>query len=243
MAAFIVIGGVALNIFVYSDESGVFDKVHNDVFVFGGLIFLDKSSKDIYCRKYAAAENVIYSSGTMKKDQEIKAARISNKEKNKLYRSLNKCYKFGIVINEKKVLDRIFDGKKDKQRYLDYAYKIGIKRAFQSMITDGLIYAGDVENIYFYVDEHTTATNGRYELREALELELKNGTYNLEYSCYYKPLFSKVKNVDVRFCNSASVTLVRAADIVANKVYHISLSGNDFTEEINSRHMYITKLP
>ena len=29
-----------MNIFVYADESGVFDRIHNDVFVFGGLIGL-----------------------------------------------------------------------------------------------------------------------------------------------------------------------------------------------------------
>ncbi len=111
------------------------------------------------------------------------------------------------------------------------------------MIEQGLINPDDVNNIYFYVDEHTTATNGRYELREALEQELKNGTYNLDYNIYYQPLFPKVKSVDLQFCNSAAVTLVRAADIIANKVYYISLNSNDFSSEINNRHMYITRLP
>ena len=27
-----------MNIFVYSDESGVLDKAHNDIFAFGGLV-------------------------------------------------------------------------------------------------------------------------------------------------------------------------------------------------------------
>jgi hypothetical protein len=30
------------------------------------------------------------------------------------------------------------------------------------------------------MDEHTTATDGRYELREALEMELKIGPYNYD---------------------------------------------------------------
>ncbi len=232
-----------MNIFVYSDESGVFDKVHNDKFVFGGLIFLDKDSRDICCRKYSKAESVIYSAGVIESGKEIKAARISNSDKNKLYRSLNSCYKFGVVIDEKLILDRIFSSKKDKQRYLDYAYKIGVKRAFKQMINQKIISADEVENIYFYVDEHTTATNGRYELREALEQELKNGTYNFEYSKFYEPIFTKVKTVDLKFCNSENVTLVRGADIVANKIYFISLNGGDFSDEIKNRHMYITRLP
>lgn len=232
-----------MNIFIFSDESGVFDKLHNSKFVFGGLIFLDKQSKDICCRQYLNAERAIYSSGLIENGKEIKAARISNSHKNKLYRSLNNCYKFGIVIDEQTVLDRIFNSKKDKQRYLDYAYKIGIKRALEQMIKQGLIVPDDVKNMYFYVDEHTTATNGRYELREALEQEFKNGTYNWNYNKYYMPLFPKVNSIELQFCNSAAVTLVRAADIIANKVYYISLNHNDFSFEINNRHMYITNLP
>lgn len=33
-----------MNIFVYSDESGVFDKIHNKIFVFGGAIFYQQMS-------------------------------------------------------------------------------------------------------------------------------------------------------------------------------------------------------
>lgn len=34
-----------MNIYVYSDESGVFDKEHNEYFVFGGLILLEQETK------------------------------------------------------------------------------------------------------------------------------------------------------------------------------------------------------
>ena len=69
------------------------------------------------------------------------------------------------------------------------------------------------------MDEHTTATDGRYELKEALEQELKIGTYNYSYSVFYKPIFPNLKTLNMRFCNSQKVTLVRSADIIANKVY------------------------
>ena len=48
-----------MDIFVYSDESGVFDVDHNDIFVFGGIILLGKGAKDDCARKYAHAENVL----------------------------------------------------------------------------------------------------------------------------------------------------------------------------------------
>lgn len=39
-----------MNIYVYSDESGVFDKEHNDYFVFGGLILLGTEDKEKWSR-------------------------------------------------------------------------------------------------------------------------------------------------------------------------------------------------
>ena len=45
-----------MNIYVYSDESGVFDKGHNDYFVFGGLILLGTEDKEKWSRKYSSIE-------------------------------------------------------------------------------------------------------------------------------------------------------------------------------------------
>ena len=124
--------------------------------------------------------------------------------------------------SKKKLLDRIFISKKDKQRYLDFAYKIAVKRAFQSLINQKLVNPNEVERIYFCVDEHTTATNSIYELRESLEQEFKRGTYNFDYSIYYEPIFKCLKDLHLEYCNSASKLLIRAADIVANRVYYLA---------------------
>lgn len=56
MFFFTLNGGVTLNIYVYSDESGVFDKEHNEYFVFGALILIGNESKEIWSRKYSAAK-------------------------------------------------------------------------------------------------------------------------------------------------------------------------------------------
>ena len=95
-----------INIFIYSDESGVFDKIHNDYFVFGGLICIGKESKDIMSRKYSHAENVVRET-VHNKNQEIKASTISNKNKGKLFRSLNDCHKCGVIIKEQQILESI----------------------------------------------------------------------------------------------------------------------------------------
>lgn len=231
-----------MNIFVYSDESGVFDKIHNEFFVFGGLILLGTDEKNKWTRKYSNVEETIRTNKKVDKLYELKATHISNKEKSKLFRSLNDCIKFGVIINQNKILDRIFQSKKDKQRYLDFAYKIAVKRAFQSLIINGTIKPEDIDKIFFYVDEHTTATNGRYELKEGLEREFKLGTFNYCYDRFYPPIFNCLSEVQLEFCNSASKILVRASDIVANKIYFLARSeGYLKINEISNA--YITFLP
>ena len=226
-----------MDLFIYSDESGVFDKIHNEIFVYGGLIFLGKRQKDEYIRRYRAAEKSIrgskYTDGS-----ELKACRISNQEKGKLYRSLGGAIKFGVIINQKNVLDRIFLSKKDKQRYLDYAYKIGLKRALQKLMEEGVI-EKNIDTIFAYNDEHSTATNGRYELREGLEQEFKIGTYNMQYDKFFPPLFETMQGICLKFCDSRKVTLVRAADIVANRIYYMAL--NRKLENLSG--IYISTLP
>lgn len=230
-----------MNIYVYSDESGVFDKLHNKYFVFGGLIILGTQNKEVWSRRYSAAEKIVRQKREYLKGQEIKATSISNGDKDKLYRSLNNCYKFGVVINQRNLMARIFESKKDKQRYLDYAYKIAVKRAFQELITRRMINPDEVERIHFYIDEHTTATNGCYELREGLEQEFKNGTYNYTYCKFYPPIFPKMHDVQAVFCDSASKLLVRSADIVANRIYYMACQNKAYTDL--SRNLYITTLP
>ncbi|MBQ6852417.1 MAG: DUF3800 domain-containing protein [Oscillospiraceae bacterium] len=233
-----------MNIFVYSDESGVFDKGHNKTFVYGGLVFLSKDDKDVACRKYIHAENAVRQSGTFSRKEELKAAAISPGDKRKLFRSLNDYYKFGVVVDQKRVRDSIMANKKSKQRYLDYVFKIGVKRLLQRLILEGVIHPRGIENIYFFVDEHTTATNGVYELRESLEEEFKYGIHNINFSTFYPPLFPQMGSVHLKYCNSATTTLVRAADIIANRIYHDVLEEAPLKPFDNETHrMLITKLP
>lgn len=227
-----------MDLFIYSDESGVFDKEHNEIYVYGGLIFLGKEQKDGYARKYMAAEKALRGQ-KYAADEELKACRISNKEKGKLYRSMNGAIRFGVIVNQKRVLDRIFQSKKDKQRYLDYVYKIGLKKAPQKMLIEGSIEKNSIENVHVFTDEHTTATNGRYELREGLEQELKNGTYNMQYDKFFPPVFETLGGIELKNCDSSKVPLIRAADIVANRIYFMALNRN--IEKLEG--IYLTTLP
>lgn len=240
-AAFLVLGSELMNLFVYSDESGVFDYIHNDYFVFGGLVLLGTDAKNIAVRKYIAAEKALNTDHKYANDYELKATHISNKEKAKLFRSLNSYYKFAVVVRQQLINKHIFDEKKSKQRYLDYAYKIGLKKLFEHLISKGIITSDNIDNIIVNADEHTTATNGRYELREALIQEYKFGTFNKDWKIFYPPILPNISGLDMNYCNSAKKPLIRAADIIANRVYYYAL--NNKLDEIKYDHLVITILP
>lgn len=214
-----------MDIFIYSDESGVFDYKHNDYYIFGGVMFLSKNEKDISTRKYINVERTIARKERKSLSEEIKADNISYSSSSKIFRSLNQVEKFGVVVRQKFVTQQIFENKKAKQRYLDYVYKICLKRKFESLINNKQINPEEISNIYILCDEHTTATNGRYELREGLLQEFKEGTYNETYSKFFEPIFPNINTLDVHYCNSKKTTLIRAADIVANRIFKFVYKG------------------
>lgn len=215
-----------MNIYVYSDESGVFDRENNDLFVYDGLVLLSKEEHETWKRKYLHVERTIRKIEHIDRSTEVKAFTVSNKSKGKLYRSLNHVEKFGVVIHEKSLLSNIFEQKKSKQRYLDYAYKIALKRKFENLIKRGIIIPEEVNQIIIFVDEHTTATNGKYELEEALRQEFKFGTYNWNWQKFFPPVFPTLKELKVKSCNSQKITLIRSADIIANRLYRCAVRNN-----------------
>jgi hypothetical protein len=230
-----------MNIYIYSDESGVFDYLHNDYFIFGGLICFGNKEKETTARKYSHAEKVIIESRKYDKNIELKASNISNADKGKLFRSLNNSFKFSVLIKQKELQKEIFENKRHKQRFLDYAYKIVLKKCFNQMISKGILNPDNVEYIFVSVDEHTTATDGKYELKENLLNEFKNGTFNYEWDKFFEPIFNSLKDVIVKFCDSGKTRLVRAADIVANHCYY-SANKNHGTIEAKTN-MFIYVLP
>ena len=228
-----------MNIYVYSDESGVLDKVHNDYYVFGGLLFISEEERDSKSRQFLGAEKNIRISEKIPFSTEIKACNIKVKSKNKLYRCLSDTERFGVVIKQKSLTnDALFSNKKTKQRYLDWVYKMAIKKKLEKMIANKTINPDDVETISFLVDEHSTATNGWYELRESLEKEFKIGMWNFDYMTFHKPLFLNIKSVNLQYCNSSKKTLVRAADIIANHIFYYANNNNGRIPEENKLNIY-----
>jgi len=145
------------------------------------------------------------------------------------------------VIELDKINSYIWTTPKHKQRYLDYAYKISVKRCLEALIKEGRIDPENVKNLYFYVDEHTTATNGRYELCESIEQEFKTGQFNPTWQTFHPPLFPNLESVSVQYRDSKSTVLVRAADIVANRIFHYA--NNDPFYNSSKDNLYVIRMP
>ena len=56
---------------------------------------------------------------------------------------------------------------------------------------------------------------------------LNDCTFNTNYSRFFPPIFPDLKDVQLEFCDSSAPNkrLVRGADIVANKIYYLTTSG------------------
>ena len=230
-----------MNLYIYSDESGVFDAAHNEYFVFAGIICFGKKQQEKAARMYSHAERVLRQNDYPSRGSELKASSISNKAKSKLFRSLNPFYKFCVCIEESHVHPGVYEHKKHKQRYLDYAYKMVLRKCLESLSEWGMVPSQEVRNIFVSVDEHSTATDGRYELREGLLNEFKNGTFNITYDAYFEPVFPNLETVTVDFCDSSKVFLIRASDIIANHCYHAAISSKG--RIAGQRNMFVYYLP
>ena len=68
----------------------------------------------------------------------------------------------------------------------------------------------------------------------------KVGTFNYMRTQYFPPIFPNIQNVSLRLCDSKANTLIRAADIVANHIYHDCISGGKMQIKPN---LHITNFP
>lgn len=227
---------------VFSDESGVFDRNRDRFFTFGGLI-LDAENGEVskLSSSYSSMEEKLRKKDEYTGVNELKATKLSFQDRRRMFATLKPFYKFGIVITLDEILDRIFTSKKSKQRYQDYAYKIGLKNALKQLIFTGILSVEDLLRFNITVDQHATATDGRYELEEGLLMELKEGTYNMRFDKFFEPLFRNTQSLRVVFADSKDNVLVRAADIVANRIYFEANSGS--LRKLKNMNMTITELP
>lgn len=211
-----------MKLYAYVDESGTFDQYHNDLFVYGGIVVPGKEAKDNLERRYIDVEsNIRENSAELMADDEVKASLLTMRERKRLYKVVEKspCYQFGVVVNQRELSANVFADKRFKQRYLDWALKMGLKRCLLSMLDRGAILEKGISKVAVFVDEHSSSTSGKYNLHDSINEELRCGMYSAN-GVFHEPVFSpKLPEISVNYLDSKTVTLIRAADITANWIF------------------------
>lgn len=127
------------------------------------------------------------------------------------------CHQFAVIVDQKKLRDEVFDSKKRKQRYLDYALKRGVKAGIVDALRLQNIATRDADAVSVVVDEHSTSTDGKYNLAESIDEELRCGMFNPTWQKFYPPVFGTwLPRIPVSYVDSSKVAMVRAADVTAN---------------------------
>lgn len=227
-----------MNLFIYSDESGTFSK-KSKLFLFAGYIFVSKEQKDKHLFWFKQKEKAFKIKNNI--SNELKGSKITIEQKATLTKKLNNVFKFSVVINIKDIYDSILSSKRTKQRYLDFAYKLGLKNALNKMIRKRIINPDEVTNMFIFQDEHTTATDGFYELKSSLKQEFKDGIIDIE-GFYHEPLFKNLKSLEVKLCNSKNNTLIRASDLLCNLIW-TNINNDNKIRNLLINNLCIIELP
>ena len=79
-----------------------------------------------------------------------------------------------------------------------------------------------------------------YELKENLRNEFKRGTFSMTYNVFYEPIFTNLEDLDVNYCDSKKVALIRVADIIANHIYYEATNKNTIKRK---KGLFLLSLP
>ena len=69
-----------MNIYVFSDESGIFDYKHHELFVYAGVVVIGKQEMDMLSRKFLALEKKLRQKTKYRNMPELKAKYLDEKK-------------------------------------------------------------------------------------------------------------------------------------------------------------------
>lgn len=209
-----------MDIYVFSDESGVFDYKHYDWFVYAGMIIIGKQNMDILARRYSSLEKKLRHKERYRRLPELKAKYLAEEDRRKLLNLFDSTMKFTAVIRQKRLdVNHIFKDAKSKQMYLDHAYQIVLKGAFRDMVSQQAINSSEELSILIHEDNHHIATYSKCTKADSIFAEFHEPSYDSENNVFCSPLFKNLDEVTISLHDSTQNTLVRGADIIANTVY------------------------
>ena len=216
-----------MKLYIYADESGTFDKEHNDLFVYGGLVVPGDSTKRDLERKYSAIENDIRRNASrFGEEDELKARYLRMRERKRLFALLQKsqCVQFGVVVDQKRLHDYVFAPKGSKQRYMDWALKMGVKKGVLGVVNRGIASKQDIDQIVVFVDEHSSSTEGKYNLGQSIDEEFRLGSGPLPRLAFGNAHTSRRHYRELDILCREGPPFVPICD-AKRRVYHCALSS------------------
>lgn len=202
----------------YADDSGVLHrKERSGYFVYGGYVFTDTKFRDKKQREYKKLATQIC---TKLEIDEAKAFHLEAKHKRSLMKVMSDVESFSTITKVSTVRDRIMNDKHSICRMKDYVLKRIIKEKIVRMISEEKLDPNLPTSIVVFIDEQPTASDGYYDLGASIREELAYGIKNFDYGTYFPPIFNSRLEVDVYYRSSHSNFLIQASDILANRVWH-----------------------
>ena len=233
-----------LELYLFSDESGVFDCHHSTFFITAGLIFPDKATKDSASRRYVEAEKQFRKKSKYKNIPELKAFFLSNQDKRSLF-DLTKCYlRFAIII-KMNALDqqRIFKNSRTKQNYLDYTYRHTVNNIISELLSKNMLHDDEDLTVYCTQDQHSTAGTSITILEDAIYHDLHYGERTPgSKNPVNPPLLHSKLNVILKHADSQHNPLIRASDIIANRILYEIKTFHDLGN-ISSENLFVYFFP
>lgn len=224
--------GVCQNsVYFFVDDSGVLNKnAPCKDFIYAGYSFLSKIKMEDAKRRYRNMVHIVKNATHI--DGEIKASKLKQKYKNKLFQVFKYEQSFSVAVDISKVYDHILGSKNSIHRYKDYVLKRIIKREILNYINKNIIDVKDDLKIHIHLDEQATATNGVYTLKESIYEELAEGISNYDYGTFHDPVMEGKVIVSVQYCDSSMNYLIQSADILANRIENSYYFGDQNLREI-----------
>lgn len=214
-------------IYIYMDDSGRMS--HADrCCSYGGVYFKDRNSRDNFKRHYI---DVIKTSKCNFCEQkngicnnrcpEIKSHTTNTKFRRRiinLIKNSKYCNSYATTIYTRDIPSEVLNVKYSRGRRTDYYQKRVIKEIVKKLILEKEIDPYKKVKLFIRIDESPRATNGIYNLEASIIEELMYGITNFDYGCTFPPILFGGLEVDLKYVDSKTETLVQASDFFVGYV-------------------------
>ena len=211
-------------IYFVIDDSGKIDQ-KNTYLIYGGFVFLSKSSLESFKCRYQNYVNKIKTH--YKEDKEIKSNILKYKDRKKFLEEFKSDYSFTLAILNEKLYEDIKKDAKAKGRFIDYGLKRCIKMILKDLIKKDVIKRNNSLELEILIDNQTIKSNGLYDLEKSIQKELTKGMKPI-LEASYSPLFKNIK-VHVYYGDSKKSLSIQASDILAGSVRRKMISKEEIT--------------